>query len=133
MAALNVYFSNIRGYHQGFPELSASLLSLRPDVIGLVEMHLAGEPLQTELPRGYVVAAHHDRSHHGGGILLLCKDVLLMDVVDCEMYYVSETSEIIGVHYQETMILCVYRQPSTTDLTLIDSLTRFHLHLLDFI
>ena len=26
MAALNIYFSNVRGYHQGFPELSASSL-----------------------------------------------------------------------------------------------------------
>ena len=37
----------------------------------------------------------------------------------------SVTSEIIGVLYQDTMILCIYRHPSATDLTLIDSLTRF--------
>jgi len=115
-------------YHQGFPELSVSSLFLRPDVITLVETHLAGEPLQMKLPRGYTVAACHDRSRHGGGVLLLCREDLLMDVIDCEMYYyVSETSEIVGVHYQETLILCVYRQPSATNVTLIDSLTRFRL------
>ena len=37
----------------------------------------------------------------------------------------SVTSEIIGVLYQDTMILCIYQHPSATDLTLIDSLTRF--------
>ena len=37
----------------------------------------------------------------------------------------SATSEIIGVRYQETIILCVYRQPGATDTTLTDSLTRF--------
>jgi len=41
------------------------------------------------------------------------------------MYYVSATSEIVAVCYLETMILCVYRQPSATDTTLIDSLNRF--------
>ena len=127
MAALNVYFSNIRGYHQGFPELSASSLSLCPDIVVLVETHLAGEPLQMKLPRGYVVAAHRDRSRHGGGVLLLCRDDLLVDSVDCGEYYVSATSEIIGVRYQETIILCIYRQPSPTDITLIDSLTRFRI------
>ena len=50
-----------------------------------------------------------------------------MDSVDCEMYYVSTTSEIIGVRYQEIIILCVYQQHSTTHMTPIDSLTRFHL------
>ena len=80
-----------------------------------------------ELPRGYVVAARCDRSRHGGGVLLLCREDLLVDSVDCETYYVSGTSEVIGVCYQETMILCVYRQPSAIDTTLINSLTRFRL------
>ena len=48
-----------------------------------------------------------------------------MDSIDCEAYYHSGTSEIVGVHYQGTMILCVYRQPSVSDLTLNDSLTQF--------
>ena len=102
----------VRGYHQGLPELCASLLLLRQDVIALVETHFAGAPLQMELPSGYVVAARRDCSRHGGGVLLLCRDDLLVDSVDCEMYYVSATSEIIGVRYQEIIILCVYRQPS---------------------
>ena len=102
-------------------------LTICQDPTANLETHLAGEPLQMKLPRGYVVAARRDRSRHGGGVLLLCRDDLLVDSVDCEEYYVSVTSEIIGVCYQETIILCIYRQPSTTDITLIDSLTRFRI------
>ena len=125
MATLAVLFSNIRGYHQGLSELSVCLMSTCPDFVALVETHLSGEPLQMHLPRGYVVAARHDHSRYGGGVLLLCRDNLLVDFVDCETYYVSGTSEIVGVRYQGTIILCIYRQPGASDVILIDSLTRF--------
>ena len=36
----------------------------------------------------------------------------------------SGNSEIMGVRYQGTIILCIYRQPGASDVTLIDSLTR---------
>jgi len=110
-------FSNVRGYRQSFPELCASLLSLCPDIIVLVETHLDGKLLQMKLPRGLVIAAHHDRSRHGGGILLLCRDDLLVDSVDCELYHVPATSEIVAVRCQRTMILCVYWRPSANDTT----------------
>ena len=45
MATLRIYFSDIRGYHQGFPELSACSLLLHPDFIALVKTHLASDPL----------------------------------------------------------------------------------------
>ena len=124
MGTLSVYYSNIRGYLQGFPELCATSQSLHPDFIALVETHLADDSLQMYLPAGYVVAAHQDRTQHGGGILLLCRDHLLVSTVSCERYYVSGTSEIIGVLFQGAMIICVYRQPSMSDPTLIDSLTQ---------
>ena len=91
MSALNVYFSNVRGYHQSFPELCASSLSLCPDIIALIETHLNSEPSQMKLPRGFVIAVHHDRSRHGSGILLLHRDDLLVDSVDCELYHVPTT------------------------------------------
>ena len=59
------------------------------------------------LPAGYVAAARHDRSRYGGGVLLLCRKSLLVDSVDCETYYVSGTSEIVGVRYQGTNSFCV--------------------------
>ena len=47
-----------------------------------------------------------------------------MSALDCSQYYVSETSEILGVLFQETIIVCVYRQPGASDLTLIYLLTQ---------
>jgi len=78
------------------------------------------------LPAGYVVAPHRDRTRRGGGVFLLCRDHLLVSTVSCERYYVSGTSEILGVLFQGTMIICVNRQPSVSDPTLIDSLTQLH-------
>ena len=80
-----------------------------------------------KLPRGFVIAVCHGRSRHCGDVLLLRRDDLLVDSVDCELYHVPATSEIVAVRCQRTMILCVYRQPSANDTTLIDSLTRFRL------
>ena len=40
-------------------------------------------------------------------------------------YYMSGISEIIGVHYRGTLILCIYKQPSISDATLVGLLTRF--------
>ena len=40
-------------------------------------------------------------------------------------YYMSEISEIIGVHYQGILILCIYRQSGVYEATLVDSFTRF--------
>ena len=51
MAILTVYY-----------ELCATVQSLHPDFIALVEMHLDGDSLQMYLPSGYVVAAHWDRT-----------------------------------------------------------------------
>ena len=101
------------------------MLRLRPEFIALAETHLSGEPLQMFLPAGYIVAARHDRTCHGGGVLLLCRDHLFVNTLDRRQYYVSGTSEIIGVLCQGTVIVCLYRQPSRSDLTLIDSLTEF--------
>ena len=51
--------------------------------------------------------------------------ILLVDSINCEMYHYCGASEIVGVHYQGTMILCAYCQSSVSNLTLIDSLTQF--------
>lgn len=40
-------------------------------------------------------------------------------------YYMSEISEIIGVHYQGILILCIYQQSGVSEATLVDSFTRF--------
>ena len=88
IAALSVYYSNVQGYHQAFPELSATVLRLHPDIIAFAE---TGEPLQMFLPAGYIVVARHDRTCHGGGILLLCRDHLFVNSFDCGQCHVSRT------------------------------------------
>ena len=74
---------------------------------------------------GYAVAVQKDRSSHGGGVLIMCKSHLLVDVIDCTDYYVRGACEIVAVNFQGTAILCVYRQPGDTDLTIIESLNHF--------
>ena len=74
----------------------------------------------------YIFAACHDNSRHGSGVLLLCRNYLLVNSVDCQTYYMSETSEIIGVGYHGLNILCVYIDYlEWVDIILIDSFTRF--------
>ena len=77
------------------------------------------------LPPGYAVVARKDRTRHGGGVLLLCKDYWLVDSIDCKDFYVAGSCEFIAVRFKSVVILCVYRQPGDSDITVIDSLTRF--------
>ena len=70
MVILTVYYSNISGYHQGYPKLCTTVQSLHPDFIALVETPLSRDSLQMYLPSGYVVVARQDRTQRGGGILL---------------------------------------------------------------
>ena len=87
-------------------------------------MHLDSGPITPFLPMGYTVAFQKDRSPHEGGVLMMCKSHLL-DVIDCTDCYVEGACEIVAVKFQGTTILCVYRQPGNTNLTLTESLNRF--------
>ena len=71
------------------------MLHLQPDFIVLIEMHLDSDSVTPFLPVGYVVVARKDRSSHGGGMLIMCKSYLLIDVVDCTEYYVSELVKLL--------------------------------------
>ena len=59
------------------------------------------------LPPGYTVAACEDRTHHGGGVLLLCKDYLLVEVIDCTGFYVADSFELITVCFNNIVLLCM--------------------------
>ena len=106
-------------------ESSATSLHLQPDFIALVEIHLDSDSINLFLSMEYTVAVRKDCSSHGGGVLIMCKSHLLVDAIDCTDYYVSGTCEIVAVNFQSTTILCVYRQPGDTDLTITESLNRF--------
>lgn len=55
----------------------------------------------------------------------MCKDYLLDDAINCADFYVAGSYEFIAVHFQNIVIVCIYHQPSDSDVTVIDSLTRF--------
>ena len=46
-------------------------------------------------------------------------------VIDCTDYYVGGACKIVAVNFQSTTILCVYRQPGDTNLTITESLSHF--------
>ena len=98
---------------------------MQPDFIALVETHLDSDSFTPFLPVGYAVAAWKDCSSHGGGVLIMHKSHLLVDVIDCTDYYVSGACEIVAINFQGTAILCVYRQPGDTNLTITESLNCF--------
>ena len=105
---LTIFSTNIRGLWQGAGELCAALLRLQPDVyrhIWTLILLIHFYPCT-----GYTVAAWKDRSSHGGGVLIMCKSHLLVNVIDCTDYYVKGTCEIVTVNFQGTAILCVYCQ-----------------------
>ena len=77
------------------------------------------------LPPGYTVTARKDRTCHGGGVLLLCKDCLLVDAIDYANFYEIGSCEFVAVRFQNIAILCIYRQPSDSDITITHSLTGF--------
>ena len=79
---------------------------------------VANTSINPFLPLGYVLAAWKDCSSHGGGVLIMCKSHLLVDVIECTEYYVRGACEIVAVNFQDTAILCVYHQPGDTDLTI---------------
>ena len=122
---LTLFFVNLRVLCQGAGDLCAAVQDCHPDFVGLVETHLDGASIGMYLPPGYIVAGHKDRTHHGGGVLLLCRGCLLVNASDCADFYVVGSCEFIAVHFRIIAILCVYHQPRDSDITVIDSLSGF--------
>ena len=104
------FFVNLQSLCQGAGDLCAAIQDFYPDFVGLVETHLDSTSIGTSLPPQYTVAAHKDRTHHGGGVLILCKDYLLVDVIDCANFYIAGSCELIAVCFN--VLLCIYLQLS---------------------
>ena len=71
------------------------------------------------------MAARKHRTCHGGGVLLLCRDCLLVDAINCADFYVVGSCKFVAVCFRNIAILCIYGQPSDSDITVIDSLLGF--------
>ena len=122
---LTLFFANLRGFCQGAGDLCAAVQDCHSDFVGLVETLLDGESVGMYLPPSYTVAACKDLTRHGGGVLLLCRDCLLVDAINCADCYVVGSCEFVAVCFRNIAILYIYRQPSDSDITVIDSLSGF--------
>ena len=71
------------------------------------------------------MVARKDCTRHGGGVLLLCRDCLLVDAINCADFYVVGSCEFVAVCLLYIAILCIYCQSSDSDITIIDSLSGF--------
>ena len=71
------------------------------------------------------MVARKDLTCHGGGVLLLCRNCLLVDAINCADFYVIGSCEFVAVCFRNIAILYIYRQPSDSDITVIDSLSGF--------
>lgn len=75
------------------------MLHLQPAFIALIEMQLDSDSITPFLPMGYAVAVQKDRTYHEGGVLIMCKSHLLVDVINCTNYYVSGAWKIVAVNF----------------------------------
>ena len=117
-ASLTVLHSNVRSLHQAYDELCKTCSTLHPAFICLTETHLFHDATDTIYPTGYVIAARHDQSLHGGGVIIMIQENLLFDEIDTSTVSLPEVAEIVAIGHHEFLIACCYRQPSSSDLTL---------------
>ena len=97
-------------------------LLYHPFFVCLTETHLSDDPADSVCPPGYMIAARRDRTRHGGGVLILARDSCLFDEIDTTTVAVPCTAELVAIVYHELLIVCCYRQPSQSDISLILSL-----------
>ena len=98
-----------------------------PSIICLSETHLCDDATDSLCPPGYVVAARQDRSKHGGDVLIISHEVILLEEINTTVFSIVEKAELVAIHVQSFTIVCCYRQPSSVDVTLLYNLD----HLLD--
>ena len=63
------------------------------------------------------MGARLDQSQHGGGVIIMVLENILCDEIDKTTISLPEVSEVVAISYREFMIVCCYRQPSTSDVT----------------
>jgi len=80
-------------------------------LIYLTKSHLFHDIIDTICPTGYVIAAYHDRSLHGGSVIIMVQESILFDEIDTSKVSMREVSEAFAIAYCEFLIVCCYRQP----------------------
>ena len=68
------------------------------------------------------MSSRHNRTKHGGGVIILIKDCLLFDEIDTSSLSVARVTELVTISCNGIIFICCYFQPSATDSTLLTSL-----------
>ena len=123
-SSVRVLYANVRGLRQAAGELSSLVLLQQPELIVLTETHLKGDSVQAGLiPEGYKVVVRFDRTKHGGGVMILALDHILLDAVKCDKWCKRKSAEIIGVETKDWALLGCYTQNSRTSPDLFAALS----------
>jgi hypothetical protein len=121
-------YANVRGLRQGEGELKAHVRAIRPHLVMLTETHLgADDPNSLFLPQGYKVVQRCDRSKHGGGLIILAQDHMLVDVLDLAEWHVPDCREMVGIKYAGADMLLCYTPQSSTAPMLFEALEEYRL------
>ena len=95
-----VLYANVRGLSQVAAQLRDRANALKHALIVLTETHLNGDAVEAKmLPPEYMVSARKDRTQHGGGVMIMSADHILVNELDMSNFYEAETAEIIGVEF----------------------------------
>ena len=95
--------------------------TVHPAVICLTETHLyiiLHDATDTICPVAYVIAACRNGSLHGVGAIIIVQEKILFDEIDALTVSLPEVSKTVAISHHESLIVCCYCQPSTSDLTL---------------
>ena len=101
----SILYSNVHSLRQAFGELCKTCLLYHPFFVCLTETHLSGDPVDSICPPGYVMAAHRDRTKHGGGVLILARDSCLFDEIDTTAVTIPGTTELVAIAYHDCLLL----------------------------
>ena len=128
LSQLHWLLSNCRGFKQAAGDLKKVAAARRPDFIALNETFLrSNESVNQYVPKGYKIAARFDRVRgaSGGSQLVLCRQHLLVDQVDCSAYSVPSVAELIGVSFNGVLWILCYTPDSRRSVELLRVCSRF--------
>ena len=120
-----ILYANVRVLSQAAAQLRYRATTLRPAFIVLTDTNLNGDAVEAEmLPSGYVVSARKDRTQHGGGVIIMSQEHLLVNALKLNDFYQAEVAEIIGVEWNGYQIFDGYTRSSKAAPKMFDSFTR---------
>lgn len=124
---LTVLYGNCRGGRQASGDIAARAAVEQPHLIALVETFFDNDAAADFVPPGYKVGARFDRSSHGGGVIILAQEHLLVDSVDVSDYCQAENSEIVAVRVAGVTLFACYTNNTDNAPHLLEALEQFKL------